>query len=177
MMFSLTMVDYSMSFRLLSSWNLFWWTSRGDQSKMFLLYEFCCGTPPSCLKVIGGWHSRLYGGGPWDFSDSPEAKYPFPFFGIDSWGFCAWTLKWDLASGVSIKGESSYCAWVKHCLTYDWFPPIYHMCQFTEKPASERMAETRWSWETNLDTGIERMVTENYAFMGATQSMYLRSGN
>ena len=39
------------------------------------------------------------------------------------------------------------------------------------------MAETRWSWETNIDTGIERMVTENYAFMGATQSMYLRSGN
>ena len=43
---------------------------------MFLLFEFCCGTPPSCLKVMGGghshlyawhsrlyaWHSRLYGG-------------------------------------------------------------------------------------------------------------------
>ena len=22
---------------------------------MFLLIEFCCGTPPSCLKVKGGW--------------------------------------------------------------------------------------------------------------------------
>ena len=21
---------------------------------MFLLFELCCGTPPSCLKVIGG---------------------------------------------------------------------------------------------------------------------------
>ena len=38
------------------------------------------------------------------------------------------------------------------------------------------MAATRWSWETDLDTGIDRMVSEDYAFMGATQSMYLRSG-
>ena len=96
-------------------------------------------------------------------------KFPFPFFGIDSWGFGAWTLDWDLGSGLSIKGELS--------LTNDHVPHIYCVCQFTEKPASERMAETRWSWETNIDTGIERMVTENYAFMGATQSMYLRSGN
>ena len=36
----------------------FCWTSTGDHSKMFLLFEFCCGTPPSCLKVRvggGGW--------------------------------------------------------------------------------------------------------------------------
>ena len=38
---------------------LFCWLSRGDHSKMFLLFEFCCGTPPSCLKVGGG------GGGWW----------------------------------------------------------------------------------------------------------------
>ena len=38
------------------------------------------------------------------------------------------------------------------------------------------MAADRWAWETNLDTGIDRMVSEDYAFMGATQSMYLRSG-
>ena len=38
------------------------------------------------------------------------------------------------------------------------------------------MAADRWSWETDLDTGIDRMVSEEYAFMGATQSMYLRSG-
>ena len=31
---------------------------------MFLLIEFCCGTPPSCLKVIGG-------GGLQHFSVSP----------------------------------------------------------------------------------------------------------
>ena len=22
--------------------------------------NFCCRTPPSCLKVRGGWHSQLY---------------------------------------------------------------------------------------------------------------------
>ena len=32
----------------------FGWTSRGDHSKVFLLFGFCCGTPPSCLKVRGG---------------------------------------------------------------------------------------------------------------------------
>ena len=53
-MFSLTMVDFPMSFLLLSSWNFFCWTSTGDHSKMFLLFEYCCGTPPSCLKVMGG---------------------------------------------------------------------------------------------------------------------------
>ena len=55
MMSYLTMVDYPVSFLLLSTWIFFWWTSRGDHSKMFLLFEFCCGPPPSCLKVGGGW--------------------------------------------------------------------------------------------------------------------------
>ena len=55
MMFSLNMVDYSMSFLLLSSWDFFCWTSRGDHSEPFLLFDFYCGTPPSCLKVMGGW--------------------------------------------------------------------------------------------------------------------------
>ena len=54
-MFSLNMVDYPMSFLSLSTWNLFCWRSRGDHSKMFLLIVFCCGTPPSCLKVMGWW--------------------------------------------------------------------------------------------------------------------------
>ena len=31
---------------------------------MFLLIEFCCGTPPSCLKVMGGW-AEVVGGGGW----------------------------------------------------------------------------------------------------------------
>ena len=53
MMFSLTMVDFPMSLLFLSSWIFFCWTSTGDHSKMFLLFEFCCGTPPSCLKVMG----------------------------------------------------------------------------------------------------------------------------
>ena len=34
---------------------------------MFLLIEFCCGTPPSCLKVQGGG-----GGGLEQFSVSPR---------------------------------------------------------------------------------------------------------
>ena len=55
MMFSLNTVDYSMSFLLLSTQNFFCWTSAGDHSEPFLLFEVYCGTPPSCLKVIGGW--------------------------------------------------------------------------------------------------------------------------
>ena len=38
-------------------------------------------------------------GGPLDFIDSPEAKFPFSFF-LDL--ACAWTLDWDLASSLSI---------------------------------------------------------------------------
>ena len=70
MMFSLNMVDYPMSFLLLSSWIFFWWTSTGDHSKMFLLFEYCCGTPPSCLKVMG-WVVGG-GGGLEQFSVSPR---------------------------------------------------------------------------------------------------------
>ena len=33
---------------------LFLWTSWEDHSETFLLSEFICGTPPSCLKVISG---------------------------------------------------------------------------------------------------------------------------
>ena len=44
MMFSLNMVDYPMSYLLLSTSpeRFFWWTSRGDHSKTFLLllYSF-----------------------------------------------------------------------------------------------------------------------------------------
>ena len=35
--------------------DFFCWTSTGDHSKIFLLFELCCGTPPSCLKVMGWW--------------------------------------------------------------------------------------------------------------------------
>ena len=55
MMFSQNTVDYSMSFLLLSTQNFFGWTSGGDHSEPFLLFEVYCGTPPSCLKVRGGW--------------------------------------------------------------------------------------------------------------------------
>ena len=56
MMFSLNMVDYSISFLSLSACLQ---AKKGDDSKPFLLYEFFCGTPPSCLKVIG-WGARVY---------------------------------------------------------------------------------------------------------------------
>ena len=52
----------------------FGWTSRGDHSKMFLVFEFVCGTPPSCLKVRG-WVVGS-GGGLQHFSASPS---PFWF--------------------------------------------------------------------------------------------------
>ena len=38
---------------------------------MFLLFELCCGTPPSCLKVIG-WVVGGGGGGLEQFSVSPR---------------------------------------------------------------------------------------------------------
>jgi len=83
MMFSLNMVDYSMSFLLLYTWDFFCWTSRGDHSEPFLLFEVYCGTPPSCLKVVGGWGGG--GGDPWDFSVSPR-PLSFGFLGLGLWG-------------------------------------------------------------------------------------------
>ena len=52
----------------------FWVTSRGDNSKMILLFKFCCGTPPLCLKVRVG----VGGGCPQHFSVSPR---PFGLIG------------------------------------------------------------------------------------------------
>ena len=40
----------------------FGWMNRGYHSKMFLIFEFFCGTPPSCLKVRG-WVVVVGGGG------------------------------------------------------------------------------------------------------------------
>ena len=88
MMFSLNMVDYPMSFPLLSSWIFFWWTSTGDHSKMFLLFEYCCGTPPSCLKVYGWWWWW------WWVAYSILVSAPVPF------GFRSY---WDLV-GVGPRG-------------------------------------------------------------------------
>ena len=53
MMFSLNMVDYPMTFLLLCTCNFIFLTSRGDHSKVFLFFEFFCGTLQSCLKVRG----------------------------------------------------------------------------------------------------------------------------
>ena len=48
-------------------------------SEPFILFEVYCGTPPSCLKVMGG---RVgWGGGPWDFSVSPR-PLGFGFLGL-----------------------------------------------------------------------------------------------
>ena len=47
----------------------FWQTSRLDHSETFSLSEVFCGTPPSCLKVVGGWVVVV--GGLQDFSVSP----------------------------------------------------------------------------------------------------------
>ena len=89
MMFSLNMVDYSMSFILLSTQIFFCWTSRGDHSEPFLLFEDYCGTPPSCLKVGLGWvvvaHKILV-----------SAQGPL-VFGIWVWGIGVW------GPGLTIK--------------------------------------------------------------------------
>ena len=38
----------------------FWQTSKGDHSEPFLFFEFFSGTPPSCLKVMGGVGASVY---------------------------------------------------------------------------------------------------------------------
>ena len=53
---------------------------------MFLLFEFCCGTPPSCLKVIG-WVGGG-GGGLEQFSVSPR-PHGFGCLGVGFVGFGA----------------------------------------------------------------------------------------
>ena len=97
MMFLLKMVDYSMSFLLLSTWIFFWRTSRGDHSGPFLFSELFCGTPPSCLKVMG-W---VVVGGLQDFSVSPS-----PLLGL-----LGLELGWT-GLGLGIKGMGTR-AWQK----------------------------------------------------------------
>ena len=65
-MFSLNI--WPMSFLPLSTWIKNWQISKGEHSKPFLLFEFFCGTPPSCLKVKGG--------GPQDFIVRPRPLGP-----------------------------------------------------------------------------------------------------
>ena len=56
-------------------------TSKGENSEPSLLFDFFCGTPPSCLKVMVGGGG---GGGLQDFSVSPR---PLGFgFGTRVWG-------------------------------------------------------------------------------------------
>ena len=71
-MFYLNMVDYPMFFLLLS-------TSTADQLEGVILSNFYS----SSFLVRGLLHAlKLWVGGIRDFSDSPEAKFPFPF-GLD----------------------------------------------------------------------------------------------
>ena len=60
-----------------------------DHSGPFLFSEFFCGTPPSCLKVRGGWWVVV--GGLQDFSLSPSPLLGFLGFGDlrvgDYWDF------------------------------------------------------------------------------------------
>ena len=61
-------------------------TNSVDHSKNFLLFEFCCGTPPSCLKVRG-WVVVVVvgGGGLQHFSVSPR-PLGFGFLGFGAKG-------------------------------------------------------------------------------------------
>ena len=58
----MNLVDYPMSFLLLSTLNLLGRSSRGDRSELVLLFGFCFGTPTT----------RGSGGGLQDFSVSPR---------------------------------------------------------------------------------------------------------
>ena len=58
MMFSLNMVDYSMSFLSLYTSDFFFWTSRGDHSEPFLLFmlkSYGWGV----VGWVGGWPMRF----------------------------------------------------------------------------------------------------------------------
>ena len=61
----------------------FCWTIRRDHYEPFLLFEFYCGTPPSCLKVmVGGW---VVVGGLQHYSVSPR-PLGFGFLGFGAKG-------------------------------------------------------------------------------------------
>ena len=61
-------------------------------------------TPSPCCPPRITWATFLtLRGMIWDFSYSPEAKIPFPFFGFDSWGFGAWIL--DLGLGLMLVNQ------------------------------------------------------------------------
>ena len=58
MMFLLKMVDYSLSFISLSIC-IFFDRQVGGPFRNFLTFRFFCGTPPSCLKVMGWVAHRI----------------------------------------------------------------------------------------------------------------------
>ena len=63
---------------------------------MFLLFEFFCWTPPSCLKVIGG------GGGWWSVvAYSILVSAPVPFSLRSYWDLVGFGRRgfWDLGFG------------------------------------------------------------------------------
>ena len=59
----------------------FWQTSKGDHSEPFLFFEFFSGTPPSCLKVMGGVGASVYVVGASVYVVAPKiiASAPVPF--------------------------------------------------------------------------------------------------
>ena len=56
---------------------------------MFLLFEFCCGTPPSCLNVVGGgwWWWWVWVGGDGGLEQFSVSPRPLGFgFGTKRFG-------------------------------------------------------------------------------------------
>ena len=80
----------------------FWQTSKGDHSEPFLFFEFFSGTPPSCLKVMGGVGASVYVVGASVYVVAPKiiASAPVPFgpFG-PFWGWNWVGLGWDWVWG------------------------------------------------------------------------------
>ena len=77
---------------------------------MFLLIEFCCGTPPSCLKVIG-W----VGGGLEQFSVSPRPLS----FGFGTKRFGAKGLGPGLDNFMILTGSYMHLLMVDTTLSYN----------------------------------------------------------
>ena len=92
MMSYLTIVDYPVSFLL----------SRGDHSKMLLLFEFCCGAPPSWLKVRG-WSNLVSAPVPFGF----RSYWDLLGLGLGGFGTKVWgqgltiLANWAQSDGVT----------------------------------------------------------------------------
>ena len=124
MMFSLNIVDYSMSFFSLSTWDFFRWTIRGDHSEPFLLFVVYCGTHEILVSAQG---PLVLGFGVWGLGPGLDNLNVIPFrrcVGISVFDLCLHILDFHfyLWSKFSISSSST-----KLHLNFTWTSPNIHL--------------------------------------------------